>query len=394
MMSKFVVIIVAAGEGARFVLPNGYNIPKQYYKIGKKSILARTIEVFAKHPDISAIKVVISKQHLSLYEECIKTVNLGDCNLLPYSIGGTERNISVLNALSDLQGCAPEYVLIQDGCRPYTSCELIGNIIEAVKRYGAVVPVIKSENTLKRVIDNKIVKTLDRTEIFQVQTPQAFIYKEILELSSRNILAVTDDAAIYENFGEKIYTVIGDKKNIKITTIEDIMDRECIYRTGTGYDVHRVEATENLENFIVLGGVKIASKKAIIAHSDGDVLIHAIIDAILGACALNDIGYYFPPSDDQYKDADSGSFLKKVMNIINEHGFELINIDATIICERPKILPHRDNIRMSLAEMIGLDVRRVGVKATTTEKLGFTGRDEGIAVQAVATVRECLDEVD
>ena len=171
------------------------------------------------------------------------------------------------------------------------------------------------------------------------------------------------------------------------------MTTNYIFRTGIGFDVHKVEPTENINNVIVLGGVRIKHDKKIIAHSDGDVLIHAVMDAILGAAALNDIGYYFPPSDDKYKDADSMQLLSEVVKLVTDKNFELINIDSVIMCERPKILPHRDAMRQNLADVLGLDIDRVGVKATTTEKLGFVGRGEGIAVQAVATIKESFYEV-
>jgi 2-C-methyl-D-erythritol 2,4-cyclodiphosphate synthase len=172
------------------------------------------------------------------------------------------------------------------------------------------------------------------------------------------------------------------------------MNIPYIFRTGIGFDVHKVEATDNPENFIVMGGAKIKHDKIVIAHSDGDVLIHAIMDAILGACALNDIGYYFPPTDDKFKNADSMMLLREVVKLITEKGFKLINLDSVIMCERPKILPYRDLIRENIAKVVGLDITRIGVKATTTEKLGFVGRGEGIAAQASATVMEQINEMD
>lgn len=168
------------------------------------------------------------------------------------------------------------------------------------------------------------------------------------------------------------------------------MNQSYIFRTGIGFDVHKVEDTDNPENFIVMGGAKIKHNKIVIAHSDGDVLIHAVMDAILGACAFNDIGYYFPPTDNKYKDADSMVMLREVVNLVTNKGFKLINIDSVIMCERPKILPYRDVIRENIAKVVDLDVSRIGVKATTTEKLGFVGRSEGIAVQATATVMEYI----
>jgi len=166
------------------------------------------------------------------------------------------------------------------------------------------------------------------------------------------------------------------------------MSERYIYRSGIGYDVHKVIPAESEDNTILLGGVYIKHNKSVVAHSDGDVLLHAVMDAILGACALNDIGYYFPPSNDKYKDTNSGDLLKEVMSLITDKGFELINVDSVIMCESPKILPHRDSMRQNIAELVGLPIGRIGVKATTTEKLGFIGREEGIAVQAVSTVKE------
>jgi 2-C-methyl-D-erythritol 4-phosphate cytidylyltransferase/2-C-methyl-D-erythritol 2,4-cyclodiphosphate synthase len=392
-----VAIIVAAGVGLRFdsaTLPiNGNsNIPKQYYKIHGKAILAYTIDALAAHSEVDKILVVINSNHEKLYFETIKELKQGNSKLLNHVIGGRERSDSVLKALEYLLKYKPEFVLVHDGCRPYISQDLISRIIDSVKINGAVIPVIESINTVKEVINGKVVKTIERSKIFQAQTPQAFKFDKFLELARKNKIAVTDDATIYESFGEEVHTITGELSNIKITNREDIMSPEYIYRAGTGFDVHSF-AKEQEHSFIVLGGVKIPHNQKIIAHSDGDVLIHAIIDAILGACALNDIGYYFPPTNEKYRDANSGFFLQEIVDLCKKEGFEIINIDATIICERPKILAYRDDIRKSLSLLMDLDIGRIGIKATTTEKLGFTGRSEGIAVQAIANVREVINEV-
>jgi 2-C-methyl-D-erythritol 4-phosphate cytidylyltransferase/2-C-methyl-D-erythritol 2,4-cyclodiphosphate synthase len=404
-MPKVVAIILAAGEGKRFtsqndqptdLLASDFNrfISKQYYLIDGKPALIRAAQVFIDAKKVDAVKFVINQRHLEQYNKSLQFLDLGDCALLPVSFGGEERHLSVLNALNDLSTYSPDNVLIHDAARPYITKALIERVLDALEVHKAVVPAIPSENTLKEIDNNKVLKTIDRTKVFQVQTPQGFDYRKLLELSLKNNSLVTDDAKIFEYFAEEVFMVEGSKVNVKITTKEDIKKMESIFRSGTGYDVHRfIEALEN-KGHIILGGVSIEHYQNILAHSDGDVLIHALIDAILGACALNDIGYYFPPSDNKFKDYDSSLLLKYVLELIAQQGFELINIDAIIICERPKITPYRDEIRANLAKITGLDIKRVGVKATTTEKLGFIGREEGIAVQAVATVREYINEMD
>lgn len=382
MIIKNAAIIVAAGRGQRM----GGEIPKQYLKIDGVPILRRTVEAFYKNGNIDLVKIIIHPDDQNLYDEAVKGLNLPD----PV-IGGDTRQQSVMNGLNSLSESSPEYVFIHDAARPFITEELIDKLAEAVEKKGAVIPALNVTDTIKYMTSDHINNTIDRNYLYRAQTPQAFDYAAILKAhQTSNGRDYTDDSSIAEQNGIKVYIVEGSEENFKITTEEDLRKAEMMtgtnytdVRIGHGIDVHAFEEGDS----ITLGGVNIPHSKKLKGHSDADVALHAITDAILGAMAMGDIGEHFPPSDDKWKGASSDIFLKHAAALVSEADGVIANIDLTVICEEPKIGPHRDLIRDKISEIIDLDIARISVKATTTEKLGFTGKGEGIMAQAVATIR-------
>ncbi|MEZ5878672.1 MAG: 2-C-methyl-D-erythritol 2,4-cyclodiphosphate synthase [Tepidamorphaceae bacterium] len=299
------------------------------------------------------------------------------------------KKLNEINSLSD-------FVLIQDAARPFLAEDLLSRIMATVEKYGSALPVVPLADTLKQLSHDGIVEaTPDRGRLFAAQTPQAFAFKDILEAHRKAAqdpsLSFTDDASIAEWAGMSVHTVEGDPRNFKITTPDDFARAETYIakgkkmetRIGQGFDVHRFAAGDH----VILGGVKIPHDMALSGHSDADVLLHAITDALYGSIADGDIGAHFPPSDPKWKGADSTVFLDDAVTRVRNRGGEIVFLDATILCETPKIGPHRDTIRTRIAEITGLPTGRIAVKATTTEQLGFTGRREGIAAMALATIR-------
>ena len=316
--------------------------------------------------------------------------------LLPPTFGGETRQISVFKGLEALaRQAAPQIVLIHDGARPFPSRDLIGRARDAAMAHGAAVPGLRLTDTVKQIdADGRIVATPPRDRLRTVQTPQAFQFDLILSAHRKAAAAgqegLTDDAAIAEWAGHPVYVFEGEKDNMKITTADDISLAEAKLartlddvRMGQGYDVHAFGPGDH----VWLGGLKIPHDHALVGHSDADVLSHAITDAIFGAIGDGDIGSHFPPSDPQWRGAPSSIFLAAAVEHLRKRGGMLAHVDATLVCERPKIGPHRDAIRKSLAEIMGISLDRVAVKATTSERLGFTGREEGMAALAIATVR-------
>ncbi len=375
-------IIVAAGRGHRL----GGEIPKQYLKIGNVSVLRLTVEAFMKNPNIDHIQIIIHPDDIELYNDAV-----GDLNLPTPVNGGDNRQQSVLNGLEALGELSPEYVFIHDAARPFISQNLMNQLAIEVEKSGAVIPAIKMTDTVKYMAADHIDSTLDRGLLYAAQTPQAFRYKPIFMAHRRfENEQMTDDSMIAEKSGLKVRIIPGDKENFKITTEDDLKKAGSMtgntytdVRVGYGVDVHAFEEGDH----VILGGVKIDHTKKLKGHSDADVALHAITDAILGAIAKGDIGDHFPPSDDKWKGASSDIFLKHAAKLVDEMDGVIANIDITIICEEPKIGPHRELIRDKISEIIDLDIDRVSVKATTTEKLGFTGEKKGIMVQAIATIR-------
>ncbi|MBN8543578.1 MAG: bifunctional 2-C-methyl-D-erythritol 4-phosphate cytidylyltransferase/2-C-methyl-D-erythritol 2,4-cyclodiphosphate synthase [Alphaproteobacteria bacterium] len=357
---KIAALIVAAGSGTRA----GGALPKQYQQLAGKPMLAHSAQTLVNHPAISNVLVVISSEHEDLY-----TLDV------PYSHGGKERQDSVRLGLEALAKHAPDYVLIHDAARPFLSTTVIDNIVAALGN-DAVIPALSVADTI-RTRDGA---TIDRNTLLRIQTPQAFPFAKILELHQKNKIAATDDAELWLQAGGKIVYVEGEERNRKMTTAEDM--RMPITKIGMGYDVHKLIDGDA----IILGGVKIPHTKKLEGHSDADVVLHAIVDAILGALGEGDIGVHFPPSDTKWKGADSAKFVEHVRDLLAQKHATLNHLDVTIICEAPKITPHREAMRTRIAQLLGTDISAISVKATTTEGLGFTGRGEGIAAQAVATV--------
>lgn len=378
---KIAILIVAAGKGTRL----GGDIPKQFLHLGGKSILQHTIEVFAGFNDIDVIQTVIDRSALALYQESIQPSKL----LLDPVFGGERRQDSVRAGLEALVSHQPDIVLIHDAARPFLPLRVIDDILKALEEYPGAIPVLPVTDTLKRA-DKIIEGHVERAGLFRAQTPQGFHFSQILA-AHRHCLEVgskemTDDAAIAEAYGLKVACVEGSEKNFKITNKEDMKRAEnemtWEYRTGNGYDVHRLIPGDG----IWLCGVEIPHDRKLEGHSDADVGLHALTDAILGGIGAGDIGTHFPPSDSQWKGAPSWKFLSHAADLVRAKGGKITHIDLTLICEAPKVGPHRPAMVARIAEILSLTPDRVSLKATTTERLGFTGRGEGIAAQATATI--------
>ncbi len=388
-MTYVAAIIVAAGRGTRA----GGDLPKQFRQIGGEVMLKRTLLMFLEHQNVGAVQPVINPEDGDLYSQA--SAGLGDERLLAPAFGGATRQASVRAGLEALSARKPDYVLIHDAARPFASADLLSRAIAAVKKTGAAIPALTVTDTVKTIDGlGRVDKTLDRASLRLIQTPQAFAYAPLLDAHRRAQAAgredFTDDSALAEWAGMKVDVFAGEPGNIKITSAEDFARSEAMQfaamgdvRTGTGIDVHAFGAG----NHVMIGGVRIAHDHALVGHSDADVGLHALVDAILGALADGDIGSHFPPSDPQWKGAASDKFLAFAVERVVARGGRIAHLDLTIVCETPKIGPHRDAIRDRIAKICSLSAGRVAVKATTSEKLGFTGRGEGIAAYATATVR-------
>ena len=378
-MSKSVALIVAAGRGHRF----GGEMPKQYTQLDGAPVLRHTVMAFLSQPKIDHVRVVIHPDDMDLYEAA--TEGLG---LKTPIFGGEERQDSVRLGLQQIADDAPDFVLIHDGARPYISADVISRVLDALGSAAGAIPTLPLTDTIKRVIDGKIVATEDRFELWRAQTPQGFRYSDILNAHLKLTgQSLTDDAAICEAVGLTVVRVDGDDKNVKITTLSDIQasDNGEIFketRSGIGFDVHRFADGDH----VVLCGVKIAHTHSLEGHSDADVALHALTDALLGAVGEDDIGHFFPPSDEQWRGVASDQFVSHAVKLIDSKGGRIVNVDITMICEAPKVGPYRLLMRERVATILKISPSRVNVKATTTEKLGFTGRGEGIAAQAIANV--------
>ncbi len=373
-------LIVAAGRGVRA----GEGLPKQYRELGGMSVLRRAVNAFVVHPAIDGACVVIGAQDHGAYEAATRGVAL-----LPPVAGGDTRQMSVRRGLDALKDHGPATVLIHDAARPLVDAAIITAVVRALETFAGAVPVLAAADTLKRVTDLTVVTTVPREGIAISQTPQGFRYSEILAAHHNAVdLALTDDAAVAEHAGLLVATVPGARQNFKLTTAEDFAMAEALLaarrksRTGQGIDVHRFGPGDH----VWLCGVKVAHTHGLIGHSDADVGLHALTDAILGAISKGDIGQHFPPSDDRWRGAPSHVFLAHARALASEMGARIEHVDVTLISELPKISPHRAAMIARIAELLELDEDRVSVKATTTEGLGFTGRSEGIAAQAIATV--------
>ncbi|WP_029005184.1 bifunctional 2-C-methyl-D-erythritol 4-phosphate cytidylyltransferase/2-C-methyl-D-erythritol 2,4-cyclodiphosphate synthase [Azorhizobium doebereinerae] len=384
------VLIVAAGRGIRA----GGAVPKQYHSLAGESVLRRTLRRFAAHPDVQAVQVVIHPDDAHLYAHAAD----GLAGLRPAVAGGATRQQSVLAGLEALAPLAPERVLVQDGARPFTPAAVIARAVAALEKHAAAIPVLPVTDTIKQVAaDGIVTATPDRDTLRAVQTPQAFRFDALLAAhraaAAAGIDDLTDDAAVMEWAGHAVATFEGDPGNVKLTSADDLARAARAFadlpdvRTGTGFDVHAFGPGDH----VMLGGLAIPFDQGLDGHSDADVGLHALTDAVLGALADGDIGAHFPPSDPQWKGATSDRFLAFALEKVAARGGIVAHLDLTLICEAPKVGPHRDAIRAAIARITGLPVGRISVKATTTEKLGFTGRREGIAAMASATIRLPLE---
>ncbi|MCA1748863.1 MAG: bifunctional 2-C-methyl-D-erythritol 4-phosphate cytidylyltransferase/2-C-methyl-D-erythritol 2,4-cyclodiphosphate synthase [Sphingomonadales bacterium] len=368
-------LIVAAGKGERV----GGGVPKQYRKIRGKSVLRRAIEPLWRHDAIGEIRIVIGEGQEPLYEQAIEGMTLPSPVL-----GGATRQQSVRNGIEAIAADGgADILLIHDAARPFLPAEVIDRLLEACDSHDGAIPAIAVTDSLARIDGS----TVPRSEFVQVQTPQAFRFDAILSAHRdwAGGTTATDDGEIARAAGYDIVLVDGSKALKKLTFEDDFMGYGGIpdIRTGIGFDVHAFAAGDH----VWLGGIRIPHDRGLAGHSDADVALHALTDAILGALGEGDIGTHFPPSDAQWKDAASSVFLARAGAIAAEHGLSFGNLDVTIICEDPRIGPHREAMRDRIAEILEIDRSCVNVKGTTTERLGFTGRAEGIAAQAVATLR-------
>ena len=382
-MAGVAAVIVAAGRGSRM----GGDLPKQFQSIGDTSMLRRALAMFVEHQEVDAVQAVIHSDDLELYDE--QTVRLG---LLPPVFGGATRQASVRAGLEALEPRQPDFVLVHDAARPFASAALISQAIASAKKSGAAVPALPVTDTIKSIdAGGHVSKTLDRNTLRLIQTPQGFAFPPLLDAHRRAQAQgrddFTDDAALAEWAGLKISVFPGEAGNIKITSADDFVRAQFAFlgdvRTGTGIDVHAFGPGDH----VTLGGIKIPHDRALIGHSDADVALHALVDAILGSLAEGDIGAHFPPSDPQWRNAPSDRFLAFAIERVKARGGRIAHLDLTIVCEAPRIDRQRDAMRAKIATLAGIAIDRVAVKATTSEKLGFTGRGEGIAAYATATVR-------
>lgn len=381
-------LIVAAGRGARAGRP-GIG-PKQYATLAGRSVLARSIDRFSGDNAIVAIQVVIHPDDGPLYAAAVAGSR---APLRPPVLGGARRQESVRAGLTALKEMNPRFVLIHDAARPLVPAEVILRVREALASAGGAIAALAVTDTLKHAGGGSVIRgTADRAGLWRAQTPQGFVFADILAAYQAAHAAgrddFTDDAAVAEWAGIDVVLVPGSERNIKLTTAEDFSMAERLLaaapdvRTGTGFDAHRFGGGDH----VWLCGVKIPHTSALVGHSDADVGLHALTDAILGAIAESDIGEHFPPGDPRWKGTASRVFLEDAVRRVRARGGSIGNADITLICQEPRIAPHRQAMRQAIAGILGIGLDRVAVKATTTEGLGFAGRREGIAAMAIATV--------
>jgi 2-C-methyl-D-erythritol 4-phosphate cytidylyltransferase/2-C-methyl-D-erythritol 2,4-cyclodiphosphate synthase len=376
------VLIVAAGRGSRF----GGTLPKQYSLLAGKPVLRHTVAAFLGRPGITSIRVAIHPDDRALYDAAV-----GDLGLPEPVMGGAQRQDSVRHLLMALDARGDDLVLIHDGARPLVTAAHIADTIAALDEAVGAIVALPVRDTVKRAAGTAIAETVDRTHLWRAQTPQGFRYGPIRDAHQAAAgLDLPDDAAVAERAGMTVELVMGHEDNFKITTADDLARAERVVqsrlsdiRTGMGFDVHQLVPGDGCW----INGLKIPHDKSLLGHSDADVGLHALTDAILGAIGAGDIGQHFPPTDERWRGAASDKFLAHAGALVAAKGGVIAHCDVTVICERPKIGPHRAAMVERIAQILGLSADRVSVKATTTEQLGFTGRGEGIAAQAVATIR-------
>lgn len=367
--NRVIAIIVAAGRGKRL----GSSLPKQFLKVRGRTILEMSVEAFEQNKYVDEIFVAANADYCELTEKLCR----GFSKLKKIVAGGAERQVSVRAALDCLRG-ENGIVLVHDAARPFVSEAVINAVIEGTADFGAAIPTVPAKDTIRQV-DGTGSRTLQRETLARVQTPQGFrisLLKHAFEKAQAEGFLGTDDASLVERMGINISMVQGEDANRKITTREDL---ETEMRIGTGYDVHRLVEGRPL----VLCGEQIPYEKGLLGHSDADVALHALMDAMLGAAGLGDIGKHFPDTDERYRGISSMKLLQKTAELLREAGYFLGNADITIIAQRPKIAGYIPKMRANIAEIMNCDENKINIKGTTTEKLGFVGREEGIASEAV-----------
>jgi 2-C-methyl-D-erythritol 4-phosphate cytidylyltransferase / 2-C-methyl-D-erythritol 2,4-cyclodiphosphate synthase len=387
MTGLVAAVIVAAGRGERA----GGGAPKQYRAIAGEPMIRPTLRAFLQHAGVGLVQPVINGADA----ETFRAATAGLPNLSAPVPGGATRQASVRAGLEALAAQAPALVLIHDAARPFLTPGLIERAIAAGHATGAAVPGIAVADTVKQIDSASMVtETLDRSRLRIVQTPQAFGFDLILKAHRRAAAAglesFTDDAALAEWAGQRVSVFEGESGNVKVTTNEDFARAELAHlaaladiRTGNGFDVHAFAAGDH----VMLGGVRIPHGRGVTGHSDADVALHALVDAILGALADGDIGSHFPPTDPQWKGASSDRFLAFACERVRARKGMIAHLDVTVVCEEPRVSSHRDAMRARIAAIAGIPADRVAIKATTSEKMGFTGRSEGIVAMATATIR-------
>ncbi len=386
---RFGVVIVAAGRGERAGTADG---PKQFRLIGGKPIIYRTVEAFAGHPRIGTIVVVHHGDDGAIMRQALG----GMADRVALTPGAATRQSSTLEGLRHLRACDPDCAgaMVHDGVRPFVGTALLDRVVASVTPLRGAIPALPVSDTLKRCDTARIISaTVPRADLYAAQTPQAFPLVPLLAAHERAAAAnredFTDDAAIAEWAGISVTVVAGEPDNVKLTWAKDIaMADEKLggalpdVRTGNGYDVHAFAPGDH----VTLCGVRVPHDRALSGHSDADVALHALTDALLATCGAGDIGDHFPPSDPRWKGAASRIFIEHAVGIVADKGGRITNADITLIAEAPRIGPHREAMRESMAAMLGISADRCSVKATTNEKLGFVGRREGMAAIATATV--------
>ena len=374
-------LIVAAGSGTRM----GGELPKQYRPIAGKAVLAHAVDALASHPRVNAVRVVIGAGQEEMAQAALGARDIGDV-----IIGGAERSDSVR---AGLDAIGEGVVLVHDAARPFCPHDVIDRLLDALERGDGAVPVLDVSDTLARGV-GQLDEMVERNRLMRVQTPQAFHVEDLrYAMDESGKRSATDESTLLVAAGLKVIAVEGSPMLDKLTTPADWERAETMQaarltvRTGMGFDVHAISGAGP----IMMGGIEVPHDKGLAGHSDADVVLHSITDALLGAAGEGDIGLHFPPSDSQWKGANSDRFLAHAAALIRDRGGIIDHVDCTIICEAPKIGPHREAMRARIAEILQLKAGQVSIKATTTERLGFTGRGEGVAAQAVATIRMSIE---
>jgi 2-C-methyl-D-erythritol 4-phosphate cytidylyltransferase/2-C-methyl-D-erythritol 2,4-cyclodiphosphate synthase len=390
-MPGVAAVVVAAGRGTRA----GADLPKQYRLIGGAPVLRASLDLFARHPDVTVVQPVIHRDDASRFRDATAGID----TLAPV-FGADTRQGSVKAGLDALAQSRPDIVLIHDAARPFASAALVSRAIAAARTTGAAIPAVAVTDTVKAIDSaGKITQTIDRSNLRLVQTPQAFSFSAIYAAHDKAAAAgradFSDDAALAEWAGLDVGVFDGERGNTKLTSPDDFARAEALsfaaladVRIGSGIDVHAFGPGDH----VTLGGVRISHDRGLSGHSDADVVLHALVDAILGALADGDIGVHFPPSDPQWRGAASGRFVAFAVERLGRRHGQIAHIDLNIVCETPRIGPHRDAMRARISQMCDIAIERVAIKATTSEGLGFTGRGEGIAAFATVTVRLPLTE--